>query len=102
MRNEFQKKRLRCRPWQRLACRRPRPRIQVREIGRHGAKGVGPKTLVDKVLEGRDILLGQEVCECIAPLKRQDSRDAIELVRARERFGISKSGKSCGGHVVES
>jgi len=103
MRHEFQCQRLGRRPGQ-GAGRRQHPGLEIGEIGGERPKAVLPsgcwlaKTLAHAYL-GRDVVVGQNLAEAIAPVHRQDRRQGVEFERAgvkgsQERGGVEGKGRS--------
>ena len=81
MRHEFQRQRLGRRPGQGGSGRRQHPGLEIGEIGGEGPKTVLAHPFLGEMLEGRDILVGQNLGEAIAPVHRQDCRQGIEFQR---------------------
>ena len=94
LRHEFQGQRLGGRPGQGGSGRRQRPGLEIGEIGGEGPKTVLAHPFLGEMLEGRDVLVGQNLGEAIAPVHRQDRRQSVEFQRAtRQRI----AGQGRGG-----
>ena len=82
MRYKFQRQAFRGRPGQRRAGRRIGPGLQIGEIGGQRAQRILADALAREVFQRRDVVVGQEFGEPVAPFHRQDRRERIELQRA--------------------
>ena len=94
LRHEFQRQRLGGRPGQGASGRRQRPGLEIGEIGGERPKAVLPHPFLGEMLEGRDVVIGQNLGEPIAPVHRQDRRQGIELEGAA---GQRIAGEGRGG-----
>ena len=82
MRYKFQRQAFRGRPRQRRAGRGLGPGLEIGQIGRQRAQRILAHALAREMLQRRDVVVGQEFGEPVAPLHRQDRRERIELQRA--------------------
>ena len=97
MRDELERQRLGRRPGQGGFGRGERPGLEIREIGGERPQGVFANAFACQVLEGLDIIIGEEPGEPIAPVHGQDRRERIEFERApglRIRKSV-RGGASC-------
>ena len=94
MRHEFQRQRLGRRPGQGGPGRRQRPGLEIGEIGGERPKAVLAHPFLGEMLEGRDVVVGQNLGEAIAPVHRQDRRQGVEFERApRQRIAGAGQGR---------
>ncbi len=81
MRHKLQEKRLGRRPGQRGSGRCHSPGFEVGEIGCQRSERIIAHAAFDEVLEGFDILVGQNLGELVAALHRQHGGDGVEFFR---------------------
>ena len=97
LRHEFQRQRLGRRPGQGGSGRRQHPGLEIGEIGGERPQAVLAHPFLGEMLEGRDVVVGQNLGEAIAPVHRQDRRQGVEFQRAtRQRI----AGQGRGGRFT--
>ena len=79
LRDKFQRQRLGRRPGQGGAGRSQRPGLEIGEIGGERPQAVLAHPFLGEMFEGRDVVVGQNFGEAIAPVHRQDRRQGVEF-----------------------
>ena len=93
----FKRQRLGRRPGQGGPGRRQRPGLEIGEIGGERPQTVLAHPFLGEMFEGRDVVVGQNLGEAIAPVHRQDRRQGVEFQRAtRQRI----AGQGRGGRFT--